>query len=165
MGLTLFATSQSASVVLRDYKGKKATCKLRKATTLNDARQFAEALATYSRAAVISYSHTETNYVDDNKTGQEEAFTTVLGEHYDRVEQKCKLLYKDADSGDMISVSIPAPNDSCFDGDQEPTSKMAEDFADAIGTATTRESKNLIYMGGGLSSKLSKIRKARRSGV
>ena len=165
MPITLFATSHVASVTLRDYLGKTAVCKIRKATTLNDARQFADALATYSRAAVISYSHTETNYVDDDKTGSDEWGTTVAGEHYDRVQQKCKLLYKDADSGDMISVSIPAPNDNCFDGDQEPLAKLAEDFADAIGTATTRESNNLIYLGGGLVSKLPRTRKARRSGV
>ena len=165
MGLTLFATSHIASVTLRDYKGRIARCVLRKATTLNDARQFADALATYSRAAVISYSHTETNYVDDDKTGEEQWGATVAQEHYDRAQQKCKLMYKDADTGDMISVSIPAPNDSCFDGDQEPTAKMAEDFADAIGAATTRESDNLIYLGGGLVSKLKGIRKAKRAGV
>ena len=165
MPITLFATSHVASVTLRDYLGKTAVCKIRKATTLNDARQFADALATYSRAAVIAYSHTETNYVDDDKTGSDEWGTTVAGEHYDRVQQKCKLLYKDADSGDMISVSIPAPNDNCFDGDQEPTSDLATDFADAIGEATTRERGNLIYLGGGLTAKLPRTRKARKTGV
>ena len=165
MPITLFATSHVATVTLRDYLGKTAVCKLRKATTLNDARQFADSLCSYSRAAVIAYSHTETNYVDDDKTGDDQWGVTVAGEHYDRVQQKCKMMYKDADTGDMISVSIPAPNDNCFDGDQEPTSDMAEDIADAIGNATTRESGNLIYLGGGLSSKLPHTRKAKRTGV
>ena len=153
----------SIAVTFRDYLGKTAIVTVNKGTTLNDAEQLADALKSYSRAAVVSASHTETMYIDDDEAGG--TFSSEAGEHYDRCEQKCRLNYIDADTGDKLSISIPAPNDNCFDADQEPTSDVAEDIADAIGNSTTRESGNLIYTGGGLISRLPAIRRASRTGV
>lgn len=155
----------SITVTFRDYLGKTAKVTVSKGTTLKDAEQMADVLKKYSRAAVIACSHTETTFIDDDETGAEQATATTSGEHYDRVQQKCKLNYTDADTGDKISLSIPAPNDNCFDADQEPTGDVAEDIADAIGNSTTRESGNLIYRGGGLVSKLPQVKKARRTGI
>ena len=153
----------SIAVTFRDYLGKTAMVTVNKGTTLNDAEQLAEALKSYSRAAVVSASHTETTYFDNDSTGG--TFSSQAGEHYDRCEQKCRMNYIDADTGDKISLSIPAPNDNCFDADQQPTSDLAQDIADAIGNSTTRESGNLIYTGGGLLSRLPILRKAARTGV
>lgn len=153
----------SIAVTFRDYLGKTAIVTVNKGTTLNDAEQLADVLKNYSRAAVVSVSHTETKYIDDDSDG--ELLSTEAGEHYDRCEQKCRLNYIDADTGDKLSLSIPAPNDNCFDANQDPTGDVAEDIADAIGNSTTRESGNLIYTGGGLISRLPILRKATRTGV
>ena len=152
----------SICATFRDFKGKMANVTLRKGTTLNDAEQWGEALKAYSRAALISVSHTETTYYD---TDWSDILSTTAGEHYDRVEQKCRLNYTDSDNGDKIVVSIPAPADACFDEVAEPTGDVAEDIADAIANSTTRESMNLIYRGGGLVSRTPMIRKAAYSGM
>lgn len=156
------ATVHSICATFRDFMGKQANVKLRKGTTLNDAEQWGEALRSYSRAALISVSHTETTLYDVDWSN---LLATTEGEHYDRVEQKCVLHYTDADNGEKVIVSIPAPNDNCFDEGAEPTGDVAEDIADAIGNSSTRESGNLIYRGGGLKSRLPMIRKIARTGV
>ena len=156
------AAVHSICATFRDFMGKQANVMLRKGTTLNDAEQWGEALKVYSRAALISVSHTETTYYDVDWS---DILSTTSGEHYDRVEQKCRLFYTDADNGEKVSVSIPAPNDNCFDEGAEPTGDVAEDIKDAIGNSSTRESGNLIYRGGGLVSRLPMIRKATLSGV
>jgi len=155
-------TKHTVSVTFRDYKGKCATVIVRKGTTLNDAKELAKALKPWSRAAVIGYSHTEAIAYDSDVTGSQQLLTTEAGEHYDRVEQKAVFLFTDGDNGDRIRLSLPAPNDNAFDADQEPTPACAEAIAEAIAKATTRESANLIYNGGGVIGKLAKIRKTER---
>lgn len=159
------ATMHTITVTFRDYLGKTATITVRKGTSLNDAKQLATALAKYSRAAVVGYSHVESVAHDSDITGSQQLMVTEAGEHYDRVQQKCIFLYVDGDNGEKIRLSIPAPNDNVFDSDQEPLATVAEDIADAIGNSTTRESGNLIYNGGGLLSKLPRVKKSKRQGV
>jgi hypothetical protein len=151
------------TVTFRDYMGKHATMVLNNGTSLEDAKEFADSMSTYSHAQVISYSHTETEYDEYDYTG---GYTsTGLTEHYDRCEQKCALYYRDADSGKIISVQIPAPTDACFDAHQNAASDVAEDVADAIARSSTSESINLIYLGGGLRSRLPKQKVARMTGA
>lgn len=162
---TIFATKHTISVTLRDYMGKMAVVRVNKGTSINDADQLADALKKYSQAAVIAYSHTETSYISDDKTSDSAWLSGKATEHYDRVEQKCKFLFLDADDGDHFSVSVPAPADACFNADQEANSDVAKDFMQAIATCTTREASNLLFMGGGLTGKLPKNRKAQMTGV
>lgn len=158
----------SVSATFRDFWGEKATCILQGGTTLNDAEQWGEALKAYSRAALISVSHTESKLYPTSETDAEGMATTLAGEHYDSVKQKCKLMYRDNDvSGRTFqrSVQIPAPNDNCFDEGQEPTSDLAKDIAQAMANSSTTETGNLQYLGGGLVSKLKKRRKAVMTGI
>jgi hypothetical protein len=115
---------------------------------------FADTISGYTRARKISANFTESTLYDVNDDG--EWTSTDAGEHYDRVEQKMKMIFRDADSGDVVTLSIPAPNDNVFDAKQEPTPDAAEAIADAYASATTSESMDLMYKGGGLISKLPK---------
>ena len=158
-------TRHTITVTFRDYKGQSSTITVKGGTTLKDAKDLATALKKYSRAAVVGYSHVESIAYDSDVTGSQQWLVSEAGEHYDRVLQKAVLLFTDGDNGDKLRISIPAPNDNVFHADQEVDAKVAEDIADAIGNATTRESGNLIYNGGGVVGKLPKIRKAVRKGV
>ena len=160
--------AHKVTATFRDYWGDKATCVLQGGTTLRDAEQWGEALAKYSRAALIAVSHVESKIYPTSKSDAEGMATTLAGEHYDSVKQKCKLLYRDNDTTGRIfnrSVQIPAPNDNCFGANQEPKSDLGEDIADAIANSSTTERGNLQYMGGGLVSKLNKRRQAVVTGV
>ena len=160
-----FATKHTITVTLRDYKGKMATVKVNRGTSINDAKQLADQLKDRSQAAVISYSHTESSYVDDDKTSDTAWLSGMATEHYDRCEQKCKFMFLDCDNGERFSISVPAPADSCFDADQEANSDVAKDFMQAIANCTTREAANLLFMGGGLTGKLPKMRKTKMTGM
>lgn len=153
-------------IVFEDYKGKQAKIVIRKVGTLNDVETLAERLGKYSRAKIVSASITETALFDNlNQVDFGDMTATENFEHYDRVEQKAKVLYRDADNGDMISMSIPAPNDNVFNKDQEVDSDVAEDIADAIAEATTRESNDLMYRGGALIGKMPGVRARNMTGV
>lgn len=153
-------------IVFEDYKGKQAKVVVRKVGTLNDVETLAGVLGKYSRAKIVSASITETALFDNfNNVDFGDMTSTENMEHYDRVEQKAKVLYRDADNGDMISMSIPAPNDNVFNAHQEVNSDVAEDIADAIAAATTRESNDMMYRGGALIGKMPGVRAKQMTGV
>lgn len=153
-------------IVFEDYKGKQAKIVVRKVGTLNDVETLAGVLGKYSRAKIISASITETKIWDNfNNVDFGDMMSTENTEHYDRVEQKAKVLYRDADTGDSISMSIPAPNDNVFNAHQEVKSDVAEDIADAIAAATTRESNDMMYRGGALIGKMPSVRAKVMTGV
>ena len=140
---------KTGTIVFEDYKGQTATVKVSKANSLSAIKALAEKLGGYSRAKVVSASFTET-YIFDNFQSLDfgDMLSGSATEHYDRVSQKAKLLFQDADSGAHHSMSIPAPNDNVFDAHQEVNSDVAEDLLDLYAAANSMESNDLMYKGG-----------------
>ena len=140
---------KTGTIVFEDYKGQSATVKVSKASSLSAVRELAEKLGGYSRAKVVSASFTET-YIFDNFQNLDfgDMLSGAASEHYDRVCQKAKLLFQDADSGSHHSLSIPAPNDNVFNAHQEVNSDVAEDLLDLYAAANSMESNDLMYKGG-----------------
>lgn len=157
---------KTGTIVFEDYKGQSATVKVSKATSLSAVRELAEKLGGYSRAKVVSASFTET-YIFDNFQNLD--FGDMLSgnatEHYDRVNQKAKLLFQDADSGAHHSLSIPAPNDNVFNAHQEVNSDVAEDLLDVYAAANSMESNDLMYKGGYVFGKKPKVLERKLTGV
>lgn len=140
---------KTGTIVFEDYKGQTATVKIAKANNLSAIKALAEKLGGYSRAKVVSASFTET-YIFDNFQSLDfgDMLSGQATEHSDRVAQKAKLLFQDADSGAHHSISIPAPNDNVFDSHQEVKSDVAEDLLDLYAAANSMESNDLMYKGG-----------------
>lgn len=157
---------KTGTIVFQDYKGKFATVKVTQAKGLAEVTNLAQALSGYTRAKIISATYGETNFFDNlGQTDFGDIASTGLLEHYDRCEQKAKMIFRDADTGRMHTLSLPAPNDNVFDAHQEVKSSVAEDIADALAAATTMESNDLQYRGGALIGKLPSVRQSQYSGV
>ena len=157
---------KTGTITFEDYKGQTATVKVAKASSLSAVTELAETLGGYTRAKVVSASFTETTYFDN--LGQADFGDMLSGsstEHYDRVSQKAKLLFLDADTGSHHSLSIPAPNDNVFDAHQEVSSSVAEDLLDAYASANSMESNDLMYKGGFLVGKKPRMVARTLSGV
>ena len=157
---------KTGTITFEDYKGQTATIRVAKASSLSAVTELAETLGGYTRAKVVSASFTETTYFDN--LGQTDFGDMLSGsstEHYDRVSQKAKLLFLDADTGSHHSLSIPAPNDNVFDAHQEVSSSVAEDLLDAYASANSMESNDLMYKGGFLVGKKPRMVARTLSGV
>ena len=145
---------KTGTITFEDYKGQTATVKVAKASSLSAVTDLAETLGGYTRAKVVSASFTETKYFDNlGTTDFGDMLSGSSTEHYDRVNQKAKLLFLDADTGAHHSLSLPAPNDNVFDAHQEVSSSVAEDLLDAYASANSMESNDLMYKGGFLVGK------------
>ena len=145
---------KKGTIIFQDYEGKTASVVV-DADNLDAVEDLAETLKGYSRARIISASFSQKTLYDNNDDATGSWDPT--GEHYDTVSQKCKLIYQDTETGDMKTLSIPAPNDNCFQANQQPSSDVAEDIADALAELqSSTYSMNLMYKGGGLTSKLPK---------
>ena len=157
---------KTGTIVFEDYKGQTAVVKIAKATSLSAVQELAEKLGGYSRAKVVSASFTETHIFDNFQSLD---FGDMLSgeatEHYDRVCQKAKLLFQDADSGSHHALSIPAPNDNVFDAHQEVNSDVAEDILDLYAAANSMESNDLMYKGGYIVGKKPKMIAKKLTGV
>ena len=157
---------KTGTIVFEDYKGQIATVKVSKASSLSAVRELAEKLGGYSRAKVVSASFTET-YIFDNFQSLDfgDMLSGEATEHYDRVCQKAKLLFQNADTGSHHSLSIPAPNDNVFDAHQEVDSDVAEDIFDSYAAANSMESNDFIYKGGYIVGKKPKMLAKKLTGV
>ena len=157
---------KTGTIVFVDYKGQTSTVKLAQASSLSAVKELAEKLGGYSRAKVVSASFTET-YIFDNFQNLDfgDMLSGTATEHYDRVCQKAKLLFKDADSGSNHSLSLPAPNDNVFDAHQEVDSDVAEDLLDLYAAANSMESNDLMYKGGFVVGKKPKMVARNLTGV
>lgn len=157
---------KTGTVVFQDYKGKFASVKITGALSRSAMETFAKALANYTRAKIISASYAETTFFDNfQQLDFGDALSGQATEHFDRCEQKAKMIFRDADTGRMHIISLPAPNDNVFDAHQEVKATVAEDIADAIAAATSMESNDLQYRGGALVGKLPSIRQSQYAGV
>lgn len=157
---------KTGTVVFQDYKGKYASVKITGANSLSDMKEFAETLANYTRAKIVSASYAETAFFDNlGAADMGDMLSGNATEHYDRCEQKAKMIFRDADTGRIHTISLPAPNDNCFDAHQEVSATVAEDIADAIAAATNMESNDLQYRGGALIGKLPSIRQSQYAGT
>lgn len=126
--------------------------------TMDDVDDFAQEIAKWSAARLISASRSTTILYDVNDDSNEGG----LEDYYEGIKQKCELNYIDADDGSRVSIRIPAPLNKCFDDHQEATADIAGEVALAIASSTNREEGDLMYRGGGLISKLPKLRKRTR---
>lgn len=157
---------KTGTITFEDYKGQTATVKVAKANSLSAVTDLAETLGGYTRAKVVSASFTETTYFDNlGTTDFGDMLSGASSEHYDRVSQKAKLLFLDADTGAHHSLSIPAPNDNVFDAHQEVSSSVVEDLFDAYASANSMESNDLVYKGGFLVGKKPRLVARTLSGV
>lgn len=157
---------KTGTIVFQDYKGKYASVKVSQAKGLSEVKALAEKLSGYTRAKIISATYGETMFFDNlGQVDFGDIASTGLLEHYDRCEQKAKMIFRDADSGRIHTISLPAPNDNVFDAHQEVKKSVAEDIADALAGATTMESNDLQYRGGALIGKLPSIRQSQYAGV
>lgn len=156
---------KTGTVVFQDYKGKYASVKISGANSLSDVETFAKTLGGYTRAKIISATYGQTTFFDNfQQLDWGDVFSGESTEHYDRCEQKAKMIFRDADTGRIHTISLPAPNDNVFDSNQEVKATVAEDIADAIATATSMESTDLQYRGGALIGKLPGIRQSQYAG-
>lgn len=156
---------KTGTVVFQDYKGKYASVKVSEASSLSSMEDFAKALGDYTRAKIISATFTQTVFFDNFQSlDWGDVLSGESTEHYDRCEQKAKMLFRDADTGRIHTISLPAPNDNVFDANQEVKATVAEDIADAIAAATSMESNDLQYRGGALVGKLPGIRQSQYAG-
>lgn len=144
----------TGTILFEDYKGQQATIKIAAAKDLDAIKDLAESLGKYSRAKIVSASFTQT-YIFDNFQQLDFSDATAFGatEHFDRVAQKAKFMFRDADDGRYHSMSLPAPNDNVFDAHQEIKPEVAEDILDFYAAATSTESNDLMYQGGYLIGK------------
>ena len=157
---------KTGTVVFQDYKGKYASVKITDANSLSEMEKFANALADYTRAKIVSATYSQTSFFDNfQQLDWGDALSGKATEHYDRCEQKAKMIFRDADTGRIHTISLPAPNDNVFDANQEVKSSVAEDIADAIAAATSMESNDLQYRGGALIGKLPGVRQSQYSGT
>lgn len=157
---------KTGTIVFQDYKGKYASVKVMDAKDLDAIEGLANSLSGYTRAKIISASFAETTFFDN--LGQADFGNMLSGnatEHYDRVEQKAKIIFRDADTGRIHTISLPAPNDNVFDANQEVKATVAEDIADFLAAATSMESNDLQYRGGALVGKLPGVRQSQYAGV
>lgn len=146
------------TVTMRDAKGKTGVTSLRKVGGLSDVEKIADWLKNHTDAQVIEYSYTESKKLsqDDDKCSSGK---------YDRCEQRLILNFYDSSEGEQITFSYPAPRDEDLDEDQQPVSDVAEDVKDLIAATTTREGTDLLYNGGGLKSKMPRLKKVATTGV
>lgn len=142
---------KSATITLLDRWGQTAKVKINKfddGFSVGDLTQFKNGIETHSDAKVIAMAVTETTVLDASGFF---ADNTDKGK-YDSVEQKAKYIFKDADTGSITVLSIPAPREEDIDDDQQPKIAAANAIKALIAGVTSREAADLLYLGGGLES-------------
>lgn len=144
---------KSATVTVLDRWGQQSRITLKKfgdALQVNDLGDFINGIEAHSDAKVIGASVTETIVKDASGFF---ADSTDKGK-YDSVEQKAKYIFKDADTGSIVTFTVPAPKEADIDDDQQPKISAATAIKNLIAEVTGREASDLLYLGGGLKSDL-----------
>lgn len=133
-----------AIITCRDLNNEQFLVIVDRVLDLNAAKRLADYIEENSAAEILTYAFVEEIFYR-GKPAQE------IG-HYDRCDQRLKLIFFDPDKDEIIPFSIPGPHDSIVDGDQEATEET-ERAAKALLFAITDRSK-LLSKGGGIVSKL-----------
>lgn len=143
----------SVSATVKDYKGGTSVVVVEGITTPTTAlaKKLAEFLVAHSDAQVVSYGCSLPYTGDECDSGK-----------YDRVEQRLTLLFS-KEKGGARRFSIPAPRDEDVNVDQEPNSDLPEDVMDLFKSLGIKET--LIYNGGGMLSRMPKVRARAVTGV
>ena len=153
---------KSATITLLDRWGQTAKVTIKKfgdALQINDLNDFKNGIETHSDAKVIAMSVTETTVLDASGFF---ADNTDKGK-YDSVEQKAKYIFKDADTGGIVTFSVPAPREEDIDDDQQPKIAAANAIKALIAEVTSREAADLLYLGGGLRSDVPPAQQRRKT--
>ena len=144
---------KSASITVLDRWGKFGKVTIKKfgdLLNLADLVTFKHGIEAHSDARVVAASVTETTLYDASGFF---ADGTDKGK-YDSVEQKAKFIFKDAETGGIVTFSLPAPREEDIDDDQQPKMSAATAIKNLIAAITDREGANLLYLGGGLESNI-----------
>lgn len=142
---------KSATITVLDRWGQTSKVTLKKfgdALGVNDLGDFINGIEAHSDAKVIGASVTETTVRDASGFF---ADNTDKGK-YDSVEQRAKYIFKDADTGGIVTFTVPAPREADIDDDQQPKIAAANAIKALIAEVTGREAVDLLYLGGGLTS-------------
>lgn len=129
-----------ALIIMKDLNNQQFPVIVERVKSLDDAKALADFLETNSSAQVLTYAFIEEEFYR-GKEAQETG-------HYDRVGQQLKLIYLDADAGDVINFTIPAPNDNLVNAEQEATGDIIAASKDILLQITERGT--LLAKGGGI---------------
>ena len=102
-----------AIITCRDLSNEQFLVVVERVRDLAAAKQLADYIEQNSAAQILTYAFVEEHFYK-GKEAQETG-------HYDRCDQRLKLIYFDPEAGEILPFSLPAPNDSLIDGDQEVT--------------------------------------------
>lgn len=129
-----------ALIIMKDFNNQQFPVVVERVRSLEATRALADFLEENSSAQVLTYAFVEEEFYR-GKEAQETG-------HYDRVGQQLKLIYLDADAGDVINFTIPAPNDNLVNAEQEATGDIIAAAKDILLQITERET--LLAKGGGI---------------
>lgn len=129
-----------AIITCRDLNNEQFLVVVERVKDVNAAKQLADYLEEHSAAQILTYAFVEEIFYK-GKDAQETG-------HYDRCDQRLKLIYFDPDEGGILPFSIPAPHDTLVDADQEVTEE-ANNAAKALLLAIT-DRASLISRGGAI---------------
>ena len=132
-----------AIITCRDLSNEQFLVVVERVRDLAAAKQLANYLEENSAAEILTYAFVEEIFYK-GKEAQENG-------HYDRCDQRLKIIYFDPDEGNVVPFSIPAPDDSLVDADQEVTEE-ANNVAKSLLLAITDRS-SLVFRGGAIVSR------------
>ena len=132
-----------AIVTCRDLNNEQFLVIVERVTDINAVKLLADYLEENSAAEILTYAFVEEIFYK-GKNAQETG-------HYDRCDQRLKLIYFDPEEGDVLPFSIPAPNDNLVGGDQEVTEDTNNAVQALLLAITDRAS--LISRGGAIVAK------------
>lgn len=131
-----------ALIIMKDLNNQQFPVVVERVRSVESARTLADFLETHSSAQVLTYAYIEEEFYR-GKEAQETG-------HYDRVGQQLKLIYLDAEAGEILPFSIPAPNNDLINSDQE-VSEDTDNVVKALLLAIT-DRASLISRGGAIVS-------------
>lgn len=129
-----------AIITCRDLNNEQFLVVVERIVDITAARRLADYLEEHSAAEILTYALVE-EYFYKGKDAQETG-------HYDRCDQRLKLIYFDPNEGETVPFSIPAPYDTLVDGDQEVTEETDTAVQALLLAITNRAS--LLSKGGAI---------------
>ena len=132
-----------AIITCRDLNNDQFLVIVERVVDINAVKRLADFLEETSATEILTYAFVEEHFYK-GKEAQETG-------HYDRCDQRLKLIYFDPNEGDLVPFSIPAPKDALVNGDQEVTAETDSAIQALLLAITDRAS--LVSRGGGIVAK------------